>query len=96
MLLKSWRSDVSHLPAHSLFVTDHEIPAFGAQPGDLVLIRPAHATDPLMIIRRFDRGDLPFILDHFDQLRSVTEQKFRRRRKTRPEHEKAEEVAANP
>ena len=84
-----------NLPAHSLFVTNHEIPVFGAQPGDLVLIRPAHATDPLMIIRRFDRKTLPFILDHFDQLRPVTNQKFRRRRKTRAEHEAEEEAAAN-
>ena len=68
------------IPALSLYVTDHEIPAFGAHPGDLVLIRPAHAVDPLMIIRRFDREQLPFILDHFDQLRLVSQPRLRRQR----------------
>ena len=80
--------------ANTLFVTDHEIPLLGARPGDLVVIRPAHATDPLIIVRRFDRNILPTILDEFDRPRPVTEQKFRRRRKTRAEQEAEEEAAA--
>ena len=57
------------LRPHTLYLTDHEIPALGAKPGDLVVIRPAHATDPLMIVRRFDRNILPTILDEFERLR---------------------------
>ena len=67
-------------PPPTLYITDREIPLLGAQPGDLVLIRPAHATDPLMIIRRFDRNILPTILDEFERLRPVSQPRLRRRR----------------
>jgi hypothetical protein len=44
---------------------------FHAEPGDTVILRPAHPTRPLTIIREIPHGQLPRILEYLDRLELV-------------------------
>ncbi len=52
----------------AVYETPYAIPELGAEPGDIIVVEPAHPHTPLSVVRQFDRNRLPVILDHIDSL----------------------------
>ena len=50
-----------------VYEAPYDIPALGVEAGDVVIVAPA-AEVPLVVVREFDRGRLPAILEHLDSL----------------------------
>lgn len=57
----------------AVYVTHYPIPELGAQPGDHLVVKPAHPRTPLQVVRNFDRHALVRLLGagHLDRLTLV-------------------------
>lgn len=56
----------------AVFEAPYAIPELGVDRGDVLVVRPDHPTDPLMVAKRFDHTHLPLILGHLHRLTPVS------------------------
>lgn len=58
----------------AVYEATYAVPELGIEVGDTVLVEPAHPRTPLLVVKGYDRGRLPSILEHLDDftLRSCT------------------------
>ena len=65
-------SDIQREAAKATYYCDRVIESIGARPGDYIVVRPAHPTAPLYVLRTFDRNRLPNVLSHLDEMPLVS------------------------
>lgn len=52
----------------AVYEATYAIEELGVRVGDTIVVEPGHPDEPLLIVRGFDRNQLPTILDHLDRL----------------------------
>lgn len=55
----------------AVYEASYAIPELGVEPGDLIVVRPSHPTNPLLVSRRHHRSRLVLLLDHLDHFRPI-------------------------
>lgn len=56
----------------AVYEATYAIEELGVEVGDRIVVRPAHPTAPMLVIKHHDRNVLPAILDHLDHLLPVS------------------------